>query len=233
MIITIPSVLSKDEAAQFYSALQNASWEEGGATAGTQAATVKQNLQLPANDQLAQQLSDYVLQALARHPRFISATLPQKIYPPLFNCYREGGQYGTHVDNAVRTLPNTPLRLRTDLSATLFLNEPDTYEGGELEIIQHWSAPAEGESSGIKLSAGDLIIYPSTREHRVHPVTKGDRICAFFWLQSMVRDHEQRELLFELDESIQALTLMQGHEQPEVVRLTALYHRLVRQWVDT
>lgn len=246
MIITLSAVLSKEEVSQFRHALQQAQWTDGTATAGQQAAKVKHNLQLNPEDPIARQLSDYVLQALSRHPHFITATLPSKIYPPLFNCYRNGGHYGTHVDNAVRHLPHTPLRLRTDLSATLFLSEPETYQGGELEVQDPWfeaKATFGQPNNGIKLAAGDLIIYPSTRTHRVNPVTEGERISAFFWLQSMVRDHEQRELLFELDQSIQQLTQTcrsaETEEQPpeeqhpEVLRLTALYHRLVRQWIDT
>ena len=227
MVITIPGVLSAHELAQYQQHLSQAEWQDGAATAGAQAVGVKQNLQIDPNSKLAQQLGDHILQVLSEQPRFISAALPLKILPPMFNLYQDGGSYGWHVDNAIRFIPNTPTRLRTDLSATIFLNDPECYEGGELCIQDRY-----GEQK-IKLNAGDMVLYPSTSLHQVSPVTKGQRLASFFWIESMVRDHELREVLFDLDQSIQTLTQERGASDPESVKLSAIYHRLIRLHADT
>lgn len=227
MIIPIPAVLTKDEVKQFRHYLDNADWQDGAVTAGAQVASQKQNQQLGTDSSLAQQLGDIILGALARHPMFVSAALPLKIFPPMFNRYGQGDHYGFHVDNAIRIIPKTSIRLRTDLSATLFLCEPDEYEGGELEIQDSY-----GEHK-IKLAAGDMILYSSTSLHRVRAIEKGQRSAAFFWIQSMIRDHEQREVLFDLDQSIQSLTQIHDHQHPDVKRLTSSYHKLIRQLADT
>lgn len=227
MIIPISGVLSKDQVAQFRRHLDQANWQDGSLTAGAQALAQKQNRQLDVNSILAQQLSDKVLSVLARHPMFISAALPLKILPPMFNRYDSGDHYGFHVDNAIRIVPGSSIRLRCDLSATLFLSEPDEYQGGELEIEDSYG------NHQVKLAAGDLILYSSTSLHRVRAIEQGQRTSAFFWLQSMIRDHEQREVLFDLDQSIQSLTLLHDHQHPDVIRLSSSYHRLIRQLADT
>jgi len=227
VIITIPSVFSSDEAVKFRQHLAKGNWVDGQQTAGDQAKTVKHNQQLEADSGLAQQLGDIVLDALAQHPLFVSAALPLKIFPPMFNRYQQGETYGFHVDNALRFVPGTSTRIRSDLSATLFLSEPEDYEGGELEIDDQYGRQQ------IKLNAGDLVLYPSRSVHKVNPVTKGERVSCVLWLQSMVRDNEQREMLFELDQSVQALTIEHDSQYTEVVRLSALYQNLIRQWADT
>ena len=227
MLITIANVLSEHELQQYRQHLSNIEWQSGEQSAGKQASKVKQNSQLDPESKLAQQLGDHILQALSATSKFFSAALPRKIYPPMFNCYQQGGHYGWHVDNAVRVIPGTPVRLRTDLSATLFLNDPEDYEGGELCIQD-----AYGEHQ-VKLKAGDMVLYPSTSLHQVTPVTSGKRLASFFWVESMVRDHETREILFDLDQTVQKLGAENGLDNPEVMTLSALYHRLIRLNVDT
>lgn len=226
MILPIKQLFSADEVARIREHLDQARWLDGGLTAGAQAASAKQNQQLDEQDPLAQKLGDLILAALAKHPLFISAALPLKILPPMFNRYRQGESYDLHVDNAIRVVPGTATRVRTDLSATLFLSPADEYDGGELEIEGKYGSQA------IKLDAGDLILYPSTSLHRVTPVVRGVRVAAFFWIQSMVRSHEQREMLFDLDTSIQSLTTGAADAE-DLSRLTALYHKLIQQWADT
>ena len=225
MLLTIPEVLTKKEVEQFKQHLTNAPWQDGKLTAGGQAAQVKSNQQLDDNAPLTQQLSQTLLTRLQTHPTFISATLPNKIFPPKFNRYQNGGSYGLHVDNAIMSLASGQF-LRTDVSATLFFSDPDEYEGGELAIETQYGAQA------VKLNAGDMIVYPSTSLHQVNPVTKGSRVCAFFWLQSLVKDNQQREQIFELDQSIQVLTSERGTDDFEVRRLTGIYHNLVRAWSE-
>lgn len=227
MLIRIPNVLSQAEVAHFREVLQAADWVDGKVTAGEQSAAVKHNTQLPEASAIAQQLGNKVLDALARNNQFVSAALPGKIFPPLFNCYEGGGSFGTHVDNAIRIVPGTVVRVRTDLSATLFFSEPDSYDGGELVIEEHY-----GEQR-VKLPAGDMVLYPSTSYHHVTPVTRGARVSSFFWMQSMVRDSQQRSLLYELDRSIQTLGAERGLNDAEVLRLSGIYHNLIRQWADT
>ncbi|PKH04274.1 Fe2+-dependent dioxygenase [Psychromonas sp. MB-3u-54] len=227
MIIPIPAVLSKDQVTQFRRHLDQANWQDGSLTAGAQALSQKQNRQLNVDSILAQQLGDKVLSALARHSMFVSAALPLKILPPMFNRYDSGDHYGFHVDNAIRIVPGSSIRLRSDLSATLFLSEPNEYQGGELEIEDSYGRHQ------VKLAAGDLILYSSTSLHRVRAVEQGQRTSAFFWLQSMIRDHEQREILFDLDQSIQSLTQLHDNQHSDVVRLSSSYHKLIRQLADT
>lgn len=227
MIIPIHNVLDQEQLAGVRKLLSDADWQDGLHTAGKQAASVKRNHQLPENSELAQYLGELILQALSAHPVFVSAALPLKIFPPMFNRYQQDETYGLHVDNALRVVPGTPVRIRTDLSATLFLNEPDEYHGGELRIEDNYAAQE------IKLSAGDMILYPSTLLHTVQPVISGCRLASFFWIQSMVRSHEQRELLFNLDQSVQSLIQQHDSQHQDVLRLSGIYQNLIRQWSDT
>lgn len=226
MLIPIDNVLDKNTVATFRQHLEQTEWEDGARTAGGQAIHVKANRQIPSDSDTGQQLGRHILQVLGQHPVFLSAALPKKIFPPKFNCYQDSGRYGLHVDNAIMYLPNNDA-MRTDISCTLFLSEPDEYHGGELCIETRYGAQE------VKLQAGDMILYPSTSLHEVKPVTAGARISCFFWVESMVRDSQQRETLFELDQSIQALTLDRGADDPEVRRLSGIYHNLVRGWSET
>lgn len=226
MLLCLPGVLTKDQVAECRGAMANAEWIDGNATSGQQSAMVKRNMQLREGSSEAQQLGNVVLDALAANQLFISAALPLKIFPPLFNRYEGGEFFGTHVDNAIRTVRGTAHRVRTDLSATLFLSEPEEYDGGELTIEGTFGAQE------VKLPAGDMVLYPASSLHRVQPVTRGARIASFFWLQSMVRDDGERALLFDLDNSIQDLAREQGLDHPVAVRLTGLYHNLLRRWAD-
>jgi PKHD-type hydroxylase len=205
--------------------LDAAEWEDGRSTAGHQSAQVKSNVQLRQQDPLARELGMQVLRALEQSPLFVSAALPQHVFPPLFNRYAPGMSFGAHVDNAVRQVPGTSHRLRTDLSATLFLSEPGEYDGGELVIEDTYG------SHSVKLAAGDMVVYPSSSLHRVMPVTRGARTASFFWIQSMVRDDSARTLLFELDTAIRDLTSTVA-DQGSIVRLTSCYHNLLRRWVE-
>lgn len=227
MLITIPDVLSPTQVQQFQQIMQQTDWVDGKVTAGAQSALVKNNAQLPEDSPIAQQLGNAVLDALAQNSTFISAALPLKIFPPLFNRYSNSEHFGTHVDNAIRVVPNSVVRVRTDLSATLFLTEPSSYDGGELVIEDSYG------TQEVKLKAGDMVLYPSTSFHRVEAVTRGTRVACFFWLQSMVRDNTQRALLFDLDQSIQALSTEKGLDDANVVRLSGVYHNMLRLWADT
>ncbi len=227
MLIVIPKVFTKAEIGLAQRQLDQADWQDGLLTAGDQARSVKRNQQLADNSALAQKLGDVVLDALAQQPQFMSAALPLKIFPPMFNRYQGGETYGIHVDNAVRFVPGTPTRVRSDLSATLFLSEPEDYEGGELHIQEQF-----GEQK-IKLAAGDMILYPSSSLHQVLPVTQGQRLACVLWMQSMVRDNEHRQMLFDLDQSIQSLSAEHGHQNTDVMRLTGIYQNLLRQWAET
>jgi PKHD-type hydroxylase len=226
MLIEIPDVLSKAEVAQFRRVMAQADWVDGNITSGAQSALAKVNLQLPEDGAAARELSQAVLAALGRAPLFIAAALPARVFPPLFNRYRVGETFGTHVDNAIRAKPGTDFRIRTDLSCTLFLAEPDEYDGGELVIEGQF-----GEQR-VKLPAGHMILYPSSSLHRVTPVSRGERVASFFWLQSMVRDDAARRSLFELDMAIQKLTVRLGLDDAEVVALTGVYHNLLRRWAE-
>lgn len=225
MIVRIASVLSADELPAIRARLASGAWDDGRLTAGFQSAQVKANLQLRQNDPVAREAGDAVLSALERSPLFVSAALPHHVFPPLFNRYGPGMSFGNHVDNAVRQIPGTPHRLRTDVSATLFLNAPEEYDGGELIVEDTFG------THSIKLAAGDLVVYPASSLHRVSPVTRGVRQAAFFWIQSMVRDDRARALLFDLDSSIRDLTAT-GADRDSLVRLTHCYHNLLRRWAE-
>jgi PKHD-type hydroxylase len=225
MITTIPSILSADRVEAIRARLQGASWEDGRATAGHQSAQVKSNLQLPQYDPITREIGDEIVRALERSAPFVSSALPRHVYPPLFNRFENGMTFGAHIDNAVRQVPGTPHRLRTDLSATLFLTSPEEYDGGEL-LIEDTYGP-----QSIKLAAGGLVVYSASSVHRVLPVTRGTRTAAFFWIQSMVRDDGARALLYELDTSIRELA-RDGARNESLLRLTACYHNLLRRWAD-
>lgn len=226
VLITIPNVLTKQQVAECRQLMDKANWVDGNVTAGVQASTVKNNAQLPEGSPLAHQLGEMILGAVSRAPLFISAAVPLKIYPPMFNRYGEGSYFGTHVDGSIRAIPGTGVRIRTDLSVTLFLAEPEEYDGGELAVEDKYGVHE------VKLPAGDLVLYPATSLHHVNPVTRGFRIASFFWLQSMIRDDNARTLLFDLDQTIQQLATDLGIDDPSCVKLTGIYHNLVRQWAD-
>ena len=224
MLLEIHDVLDRQQLTAMRGELLAADWVDGKATAGHQSALVKQNRQLPQESELAQKCGQIILQSLQRSGLFMSAALPQRVFPPMFNRYEGGEHFGNHVDNAIRVLPNGG-QLRTDLSATLFLTEPEDYDGGELLIDDTFGAHK------VKLKAGSLILYPATSLHRVTPVTRGSRVSAFFWIQSMVRDDGQRTLLFDLDMSIQRLRQQFGHHDA-LVSQTGVYHNLLRRWAE-
>jgi PKHD-type hydroxylase len=223
MLLHVPNVLTKGELLSVRDRLSSASWGDGCATAGHQSARVKENLQLPEASAEARELGQLVVRALERSPLFMSAALPALVYPPLFNKYEAGMAFGAHVDNAIRAIPGTGRRLRTDVSATLFLNSPEDYDGGELIVQDTYG------THSVKLAAGDLILYPATSLHRVAPVSRGTRLAAFFWIQSMVKEDTERAMLFDLDRSIVELAQKTPDSAP-VLRLTALYHNLIRKW---
>lgn len=225
MMLRIPQVLSEQQLGEFRQVLLQARWLDGRATAGHQAIQVKDNLQLPADTPQAKTMGQVIVQALERNPLFISAALPHKILAPRFNCYRGGQSYGLHVDNAVAGEPGSE-RIRTDLSATLFLSSPEEYDGGELQVEDTYG------SHSVKLAAGDLILYPASSLHRVTPVTRGMRIAAFFWIQSMVRDDGERSLLFQLDNSVQQLNRDLGNGSAVGTQLAGVYHNLLRRWAE-
>ncbi|MGY3697805.1 PKHD-type hydroxylase [Bradyrhizobium sp. USDA 3240] len=228
MLVCIPNVLSKADVADFRRIMDASDWEDGRSTAGAASAMVKRNEQLPPDSEVARQLGNRILSALSASPRFISAAIPLRIFPPLFNRYAasDGHHFGLHVDNAVRGDRLTGMRIRTDLSVTLFLSEPEEYDGGELVIEDLYG------SHEIKLPAGDLVVYPASSLHLVTPVTRGVRVASFFWLQSMVRDAHARSLIFDLDTAIQALVERLGRDDPETVKLTGIYHNLIRHWAE-
>lgn len=223
MLVQIPAVLSADAISRFRARLAEAPWHDGRVTAGPQSGAVKRNQQLPEDCAMARELGDQILAALDRAPIFLSAALPARVFPPLFNRYADGMDFGTHIDNAIRRIPGTSLSIRTDLSATLFLNAPENYDGGELVIEDMYG------TQSVKLNAGDMILYPATSRHRVMPVTRGERLACFFWVQSLVKDDAERAMLFDLDHAIQVLGAGNSNH-PEILRLTGLYHNLVRKW---
>jgi PKHD-type hydroxylase len=224
MLLTIEDVLTADQVGEFRQRLAAADWVDGRVTAGAQSALAKRNMQVPEDSATARELGETILGALGRNPRFVSAALPLRVFPPLFNRYDAGMAFDTHVDNAIRF--SGPVRYRTDLSATLFLSDPGDYDGGELVVED-----AYGEHA-VKLPAGSLVLYPATSLHRVAPITRGSRWASFFWVQSMVRSDEQRSLLFDLDTAIQALSARVGQGDPAVVSLAGTYHNLVRMWAE-
>jgi PKHD-type hydroxylase len=226
MLICIPDVLSKAEVADFRGVMDATAWEDGRSTAGAQSALIKKNEQLPPNSDLSRQLGERVIKALAANPLFISAAIPRHIFPPLFNRYGSGQHFGVHVDNAVRGDHLTGVRIRTDLSVTLFLSEPDEYDGGELIVEDYYG------SHEVKLPAGHLVLYPATSLHTVTPITRGVRVASFFWLQSMIRDTHARSMIFDLDNAIQGLVGRLGRNDHEIVKLSGLYHNLIRYWAE-
>lgn len=232
MLIYIENLLSKDEVKQFRSHLEQANWESGSKTAGSLARNAKKNLQLDDSSDLALGLRNHILRKLGNHPLFISAALPGKIYPPKFNCYCNGGTYGNHIDSALMPVPGTNATVRGDLSATLFLSEPDEYVGGEL-VIEGLHGELDMNGAGIKLAAGDMVLYSSGSEHCVKPVTEGARYASFFWVESYVRDEKQRQILFDLDQTIQKLTSKLDAGDKDLLKLTGLYHNLLRTWATT
>jgi PKHD-type hydroxylase len=226
MLVCVPDVLSKATVAEFRAAIDAANWEDGRSTAGAQSALVKKNEQLPPNGETSRRFGEAVIKALVANPLFVSAAIPKQIFPPLFNRYGVGQHFGVHVDNAVRGDPFSGVRIRTDLSVTLFLSEPDEYDGGELIVEDYYG------SHQIKLPAGHLVLYPASSLHTVTPVTRGVRVASFFWLQSMIRDDHARRLIFDLDTAIQGLVGRLGSNDAEVVRLSGIYHNLIRYWAD-
>jgi PKHD-type hydroxylase len=227
MLLHIPHILSPEEIQHAQSLLTDAPWADGSASAGSQARTVKNNQQLPHDCEAASQIRALLLRGLDHNPTFFSAALPKRVFTPRVNRYSGGSNfYGNHVDNAVRFAPDTGQRVRTDISCTLFLNDPADYDGGELSI-QNSAGPQR-----VKLPAGSLVLYAGTSVHQVEPVTRGARLACFFWIESMVRSQEQRQLLFDLDTHL--LRLRQQHgETPETTGLTGTYHNLLRMWSDT
>ena len=225
MLLSIPDVLTPEQVAQAREILDKADWVDGKVTAGHQSAKAKDNMQLPEGSPAARQLGDMILAALGTNPLFLSAALPLRVFPPLFNRYTGGQSFGTHVDNAIRQVPGTSMRIRTDLSATLFFAEPEEYDGGELCIEDTYGVQR------VKLPPGHMILYPATSLHHVTPVTRGARICSFFWLQSMIRDDAQRSLLFDLDMGIQRV-VADHPDHPSSIQLTGVYHNLLRQWAE-
>src|ERR1700729_302221 len=226
MLICVPDVLSKAEVADLRAVMDAADWEDGRSTAGAQSAMVKKNEQLPPNGDVARRLGQTVIKALVAKPLFFSAAIPKQIFPPLFNRYGEGQHFGVHVDNAVRGDRHSGARIRTDISVTLFLSEPDEYDGGELIVEDYYG------SHQVKLPAGHLVLYPATSLHTVTPITRGVRVASFFWLQSMIRDAHARSMIFDLDIAIQGLVERLGRNDPEVVKLSGLYHNLIRYWAE-
>jgi PKHD-type hydroxylase len=226
MLLRIPGLLVPEQVTRMRARIEAARWVDGNVTSGHQSAQAKRNEQLPEDSAEARELGEEVLQALGKSALFFSAALPRQVFPPLFNRYREGMTFGRHVDSAIRVHPQQPVRIRTDLSATLFLTAPGEYDGGELVIED-----AYGPQS-VKLPAGDMVLYPASSLHRVAPITRGARLASFFWIQSMVREDERRALLFELDMSIIALAKERPGD-PSVVSLTGVYHNLLRMWSET
>jgi PKHD-type hydroxylase len=227
MMLAVPDLLDKAGVARVRAIVDSGEWQDGNATSGHQSALAKRNQQLPEDGQAAREAGKLVLEALGRSSLFIAAALPLKIFPPLFNRYQGGEAFGTHIDNAMRLHRASEFRVRTDLSATLFLEEPDSYEGGELVVEDNLGAQA------VKLPAGHLLLYPASSLHRVEPVTRGARVAGFFWVQSMVRDDGARTILFDLDRAIQAVAADRGQDDSEVIRLTGVYHNLLRRWADS
>jgi len=225
LLLAIPDVLTAQEVARARELLAAADWVDGKVTAGHQSSRTKDNMQVPENHPVARQLGEMILNALGQNAAFISAALPARVFPPLFNRYSGGQSFGTHVDNAIRQVSGTGSRIRTDLSATLFFAHPDEYDGGELVVEDTYG------THSAKLPAGHLVLYPSTSLHHVLPVTRGARVSSFFWIQSMVREDSRRTLLFDLDMAIQRLN-QDVPDHPSAVQFTGVYHNLLRQWAE-
>lgn len=226
MIIHIPEVLNAEELSYVRSVFAKATFVDGKATAGEQSMQVKKNVQIDQNSSESKELGEIVLKALGRNPIFNSAVMPYRVVPPLFNRYDTGMEFPDHVDNALRPIPGTNMRVRTDVSSTLFLNNPEEYEGGELIIHDH------SGSQAIKLPAGDMIIYPTYNLHSVSKITKGSRWASFFWTQSMIKEGDRRKILFDLDMTIMKLRTRMEDNDPQILELTNVYHNLMRQWCE-
>jgi PKHD-type hydroxylase len=226
MLNVIPDLVSPAQLAEIRATIDAAEWIDGNATSGTQSALAKRNEQLPEDSDAARRAGTIVLDALAASPLFVAAALPLKVFPPLFNRYAGGQRFGTHVDTAIRVRRGSDFRIRSDLSATLFLADPDSYDGGELVI-----EGAFGEQA-IKLPAGHMVLYPASSLHHVAPVARGTRVASFFWIQSMVRDNEARRILFDLDSAVQSVAAAGGQGDPAAVKLTGIYHNLLRRWAE-
>jgi len=225
VLLPIQEVLTFAQVTEARALLDSADWVDGRITAGHQSGRAKNNLQLPEDHPAARKIGSAILEALEKNPLFISAALPLKVFPPLFNRYQGGQAFGTHVDNAIRQVPGTPHSIRTDLSATLFLSSPEEYDGGELVVEDTYGVHS------VKLPAGHLVLYPATSLHHVRPVTRGARVASFFWIQSMVRDDAERSMLFDLDVSIQRIN-QETASHPSAIQLTGLYHNLLRRWAE-
>ncbi|RYZ11351.1 MAG: Fe2+-dependent dioxygenase [Alphaproteobacteria bacterium] len=226
MLVKIENVLTKAEVAHCRSVLEGTQWVDGKITAGAQSALAKHNLQVPEDAPQARALGEIVLRALGRSPEFNSAAVPFRVFPPLFNRYDVGMKFGAHVDNAIRFIAGPNIRVRTDLSATLFLSEPEDYDGGELVIEDTYS------TQSVKFAAGDMVLYPATSLHRVEEITRGSRWASFFWIQSMVKDDGGRALLYQLDQAIIKTRAELGDKHEAVLGLTAVYHNLLRKWAE-
>jgi PKHD-type hydroxylase len=225
MLLTIPDVFSREQVAAIRQKLDGAEWTDGRVTAGHQSALAKNNMQIPEGHPVAKEVGEWILQSLGQNPLFVSAALPRKVFPPLFNRYAGGQSFGTHVDNAIRHLKGTTHRVRSDLSATLFFSSPEEYDGGELVVEDTYGIHS------VKLPAGHMVLYPSSSLHKVLPVTRGARVCSFFWIQSMVRDDGARTLLFDLDNVAQSVGAADVNA-PNAVKLTGIYHNLLRRWAE-
>jgi PKHD-type hydroxylase len=225
MLLSIPNVLTPQQVAEARQLLDAAEWVDGKVTAGYQSARAKDNMQIPEGHPAARQVGEMILKALGQNPLFLAAAVPLQVFPPLFNRYSGGQSFGTHVDNAIRQVPGTTHRVRTDLSATLFFAAPEEYDGGELYVEDAYGVKS------VKLPPGHMVLYPATSLHHVKPVTRGARLCSFFWIQSMIRDDGRRSILFDLDLAIQRLSRDHA-EHPSAVQLTGVYHNLLRQWAE-
>ncbi|MFC0284610.1 Fe2+-dependent dioxygenase [Camelimonas abortus] len=225
MLVTVPDVLTPEELRRCRETLERSQWVDGRVTAGDQAARAKNNLQIPADSPVARELGELVLRALARNPVYTSAALPLRVLPPMFNRYDAGMTFGAHVDNAIRMLPDGS-RMRADVSTTIFLSDPDEYDGGELVIEDTYGAHP------VKLPAGHMVVYPASSLHRVMPVTRGSRWASFFWAQSMVRDDTERAMLYDLDVAIMGARQQLGDDSPVTLSLVNHYHNLLRRWAD-
>ncbi|QNA86273.1 Fe2+-dependent dioxygenase [Sphingomonas sp. So64.6b] len=226
MMIAIPDVLSAERVAELRLLIDAADWIDGNATSGAQSALAKRNQQLPEDSEAAKRAGNIVLDALAASPLFVAAALPLKVFPPLFNRYAGGQEFGLHVDNAIRIRRGSDFRIRSDLSATLFLEPPEDYDGGELVVEDQFGAQS------VKLPAGHMLLYPASSLHKVEPVTRGTRTASFFWIQSMVRDDGARRILFDLDQAVQSVAAAQGQGNAAVIQLTGVYHNLLRRWAE-
>lgn len=226
MLVTIPDVLTRDEVAHCRKLLESSPWVDGRGTAGAQAALTKKNLQIPEDSKEARELGDLILRALGRNPVFNSAAMPLRVLPPMFNRYDVGMQFGAHVDSSIRSIPGTGMRMRADVSSTLFLTDPDDYDGGELVIEDTFGGHE------VKLPAGHMVVYPSSSLHAVREITRGSRWSSFFWTQSMIKDDGRRALLYDLDLAIVQTRQIAPMDSPAVLSLTNVYHNLIRQWVE-